>query len=271
MDCPMRLRTLWFGFAALLSAVLMLAYLRPTARHSAAPPPIPVRPISSMVERTPRPLPLADSVVALALRLRGTNYCYAGTTPAGGFDCSGFLTYVFGRFGLAVPHSSGLQATTGRFVPRHLAQPGDIIIFTGTNAAVREPGHAGIVISHPGEPLRFVHSSSARKNPGVQIDQVDSTRYDTRFLQIRRIIGEVPVQQSNVSGATPASVDSVHLSNIGPSPASGNHPRRPARSGHRRRPGRPRAIHHPGHAPAGPRDRHAVLRHARPAGGHVVR
>jgi cell wall-associated NlpC family hydrolase len=190
----MRLRTLWFGFAALLSAVLTLAYLRPSARQALAPPPIPFRTVATVVERAPRPVPVADSVVALALRLLGTDYCYAGTTPGSGFDCSGFVTYVFSRFGLDVPHSSNLQATTGRFVPRHLAQPGDIIIFTGTDPARREPGHAGIVISQPGEVLRFVHASSARRNPGVQIDQVDSTRYDTRFLQIRRVIGELPGQ-----------------------------------------------------------------------------
>lgn len=189
----MRLSSLWFGFAALLSAGLTLAYLHAT-QPAAAPQLPPIRTVATVVALAPRPAPVADSVVALALRLLGTDYCYAGTTPGGGFDCSGFVTYVFGHFGLEVPHGSNLQATAGRFVPRHLAQPGDIIIFTGTNPARRTPGHAGIVISRPGEVLRFVHASSARRNPGVQIDQVDSTPYETRFLQIRRVIGESSFQ-----------------------------------------------------------------------------
>ena len=201
----MRLRSLWLIFVALAAGLLTLAWLRgpQTALRPATLTPPPARlasytdsaatsrkpVIAVWKKRRTKPTPaVADSIVAFALSLQGTNYCYAGTTPEGGFDCSGFLTYVYGTFGIDMPHSSGLQAEVGQAVPRAQARPGDLVIFTGTNSAIREPGHVGIVISQPGGVIKFVHSSSARRESGVKISQVDSTRYDDRFLGIRRVL-----------------------------------------------------------------------------------
>jgi len=51
------------------------------------------------------------------------------------------------------------------------------------------PGHAGIVITRPGEvPMRFVHASSARRESGVKISQVEGTDYERRFMQVRRVL-----------------------------------------------------------------------------------
>ncbi len=178
------LRTIWLGAASFGAGILAVARLADPSTPSVAPL---AEPVAVVVPVAPRPA-VADSVVALGLRLRGTDYCYAGTTPQKGFDCSGFVTYCFSRYGIDVPHSSELQAKTGQPIARALARPGDIVIFTGTDPARRTPGHAGIVVSQPGEPLRFVHSSSARKERGVKVSQVDSTRYEERFLGIRRVI-----------------------------------------------------------------------------------
>ncbi len=178
------LRSIWLGAASLMAGALAVARLS----GPAAAPALPVaRPAPATTRPAPRPA-LADSVVALGLRLRGTDYCYAGTTPTGGFDCSGFVMYCFQTFGIAIPHGSEAQAHTGHEVPRAQARPGDIVIFTGTDPLRRTPGHAGIVVSHPGEPLRFVHSSSARKERGVKVSQVDSTGYEKRFLGVRRVV-----------------------------------------------------------------------------------
>jgi cell wall-associated NlpC family hydrolase len=131
----------------------------------------------------------ADSLVRFALAQRGTAYCYAGTSPATGFDCSGFVRYVFSHFGYDVPHSTALLIDAGRPVARTQAQPGDIVVFTGTAPGSTTPGHAGIVISTLGEvPLRFVHSSSAKKESGVKISQVEGSGYETRFLGVRRVL-----------------------------------------------------------------------------------
>lgn len=126
----------------------------------------------------------SDSIINYAMSLLGSPYIYGGITPDG-FDCSGFVTHVFDRFDMDVPHSSGMQAEEGISVERADAQAGDLVIFTGTNPELREPGHVGIVISSPGDTIEFVHSSS---NGGVKVSQVEGTGYEVRFLQIRRIL-----------------------------------------------------------------------------------
>ena len=125
-----------------------------------------------------------DSVVAYALTLMGTPYKYGGTSNSG-FDCSGFTSHVYQEFDVPVTRSSTTQSEDGVSVARDEARPGDLVIFTGTNPQVREPGHVGIVISEPGDTISFVHSSS---NGGVKISQVEGTGYDVRFLDVRRVL-----------------------------------------------------------------------------------
>ncbi|OON70034.1 C40 family peptidase [Hymenobacter sp. CRA2] len=186
------MRTVWLVFGSLMTLLLgVLAWqnLRPNAPVPASGDLPPVR---AVVYRATLPHHAAndrgDEVVRTALRQLGKAYCYAGTTPEGGFDCSGFLTYVYSQFGINVPHSSALQYQTGTAIPRAQARKGDLIIFTGTAQDAATPGHAGIVISEPGQPLRFVHSSSSKRDPGVKISQVDGTDYERRFLGIRRVL-----------------------------------------------------------------------------------
>ncbi|GAB3865899.1 hypothetical protein GCM10028824_05520 [Hymenobacter segetis] len=134
--------------------------------------------------------PRADSIVAFGLAQRGTPYVYAGTSPLTGFDCSGFIMYTFAHFGVPVPHSTALLIDVGRPVARAEAQPGDIVVFTGTATTSTTPGHAGIVISRRGElPLRFVHASSSRREPFVKVSQVENSDYERRFMQVRRVLG----------------------------------------------------------------------------------
>jgi cell wall-associated NlpC family hydrolase len=126
----------------------------------------------------------SETLIAYALSLIGTPYVYGGTT-SGGFDCSGFTSHVFQEFDVPITRSSTTQSQDGEPVEREEARPGDLVVFTGTNPNVREPGHVGIVISEPGDTITFVHSSS---NGGVKVSQVEGTGYERRFLGIRRVI-----------------------------------------------------------------------------------
>lgn len=128
----------------------------------------------------------ADSLTALCLSLKGTPYKYGGISPKG-FDCSGFVSYIFKRYGIDVGHSSGAFGTLGQQVPIEEAQIGDVIVFTGTNSKKRSPGHVGIVISKKDEELCFIHSSSAKKESGVKVTNYKTSNYLVRFLEIRRI------------------------------------------------------------------------------------
>ncbi|MFB9862658.1 C40 family peptidase [Rufibacter immobilis] len=126
----------------------------------------------------------ADSIVAFALQRYGSDYTYGGTTEEG-FDCSGFITFVFSRFGEKMPHGTSLQAKLGTSVPVQQARKGDLIIFTGTDLKDRTPGHSGIVITNPPKAVQFVHSSS---NGGVKVSELEGTLYQKRFLDIRRVL-----------------------------------------------------------------------------------
>jgi cell wall-associated NlpC family hydrolase len=78
-------------------------------------------------------------IVRFARRYVGVRYAYGGTTPASGFDCSGFTRFVYAHFGIALPHYSGGQFDLGRSVARAHLRPGDLLFFDGV-------GHVGLYI-----------------------------------------------------------------------------------------------------------------------------
>jgi cell wall-associated NlpC family hydrolase len=72
-------------------------------------------------------------VVAYARRFLGIRYSWGGTSPRTGFDCSGLVRYVYGHFGISLPHSSFADLGLGRRVPRRWLRPGDIVFFAGAS------------------------------------------------------------------------------------------------------------------------------------------
>jgi cell wall-associated NlpC family hydrolase len=123
-------------------------------------------------------------VLQLAKTLVGVPYQYASSDPKKGFDCSGFITYVFNRFGISVPRSSIDFTNVGTEVSPDNARPGDLILFTGTNPLERFVGHMGIITENK-DSLRFIHSSSGKAN-GVTITPLNDY-YKSRYVKIVRI------------------------------------------------------------------------------------
>lgn len=126
-----------------------------------------------------------DSIVNFAETLLGVPYKYASTDPAEGFDCSGFITYVFAHFKIAVPRSSVDFTNVGTQINLPDAKRGDLILFTGTDSTQRVVGHMGIVTENS-DTLKFIHSTSGRQY-GVTITVLNDY-YKGRFVKVIRYI-----------------------------------------------------------------------------------
>ena len=125
-----------------------------------------------------------NQLVAFSETLIGIPYVYASIDPRVGFDCSGFITYVFNHFGIRVPRSSVDFTNVGTEIPVAQARRGDIILFSGTNPAERHVGHMGLVVSNS-DTLRFIHATSG-KAMGVTVTPL-SPYYMDRFVKTIRI------------------------------------------------------------------------------------
>lgn len=140
----------------------------------------------SSVTRSPADTISADNILSFAQSLIGTPYRPKSSSPLLGFDCSGFVSYVFKKFNFNVPRSSCEFISVGKKVRLEDALPGDIILFTGTQKHTHKIGHIGIVYSTLNGVFKFIHSTSG-KEYGVTITDMDE-RYLRRFVQIIRLI-----------------------------------------------------------------------------------
>jgi cell wall-associated NlpC family hydrolase len=126
-----------------------------------------------------------QELLSFANTLIGTPYKYASIDPAVGFDCSGFITYVFSHFKIAVPRSSIDFTNVRRTIPLEKAKPGDLILFTGTDSTIHQVGHMGIIASAQPNDIKFIHSTSGKAN-GVTITPLNAY-YMSRFVKIIRV------------------------------------------------------------------------------------
>jgi cell wall-associated NlpC family hydrolase len=110
-------------------------------------------------------------VADLARRFVGVTYVWGGESPAGGFDCSGLVRYVFGRLGVSLPHNAAAQFGYGRAITRGSLEPGDLVFFS-------ELGHVGIYVGHG----RFVHAPFS----GARV-RVEPLRHHGSYDGARRV------------------------------------------------------------------------------------
>ena len=147
---------------------LLLAACANKPPPSASSPPRAERPASSAK---------GNDVVIFALSLIDTGYRFGGKNPEAGLDCSGMVSYIYGRAaGLKVSGSAADIARRGRPIERGGLRPGDLVFFNTRNAAF---SHVGIYIGDD----RFVHAPSSRGR--VRIDQLGTRYYAQRFETAR--------------------------------------------------------------------------------------
>jgi len=142
-----------------------------------------IQPPSIMVTNTGTTSP--DELMRFAQTFIGVPYVWASIDPKTGFDCSGFITYVFSHFKIQVPRSSVDFTTLGKTVPVEEAKSGDFILFTGTNAKETAVGHMGLIVSNSNQVVKFIHATSG-KAMSVTISEL-TERYKKRFVRISRI------------------------------------------------------------------------------------
>lgn len=126
-----------------------------------------------------------DELMKYAETLIGIPYVYASTNPHVGFDCSGFITYVFTHFKIEVPRSSIDFTNLGQTVPIVNAKRGDFILFTGTSTDEVSVGHMGLIVSNTANGITFIHATSGRAM-SVTITELNE-QYKKRFVRISRI------------------------------------------------------------------------------------
>lgn len=119
-----------------------------------------------------------QQLVAYAKSFLGYPYVYGGTSPSG-FDCSGFVQYVFAHFGYTINRTATAQLANGYAVSYDAMQPGDIVYFGYGSTA----SHVGIYIGNG----QFIHAQNS--STGVVISSLSETYYASRFLTAHRIIG----------------------------------------------------------------------------------
>lgn len=142
----------------------------PPGRAAEAPP--------AAADGVVRAAPVSPDVVATALSLRGTPYRNGGSEPSG-FDCSGFVQWVFARHATFLPRETQAQYQAGEPVPLDAVQPGDLVFF---ETVARGASHVGVVVGGG----QFVHAPSSRGV--VRVESYDAAYWSARFVGARRIV-----------------------------------------------------------------------------------
>jgi cell wall-associated NlpC family hydrolase len=112
--------------------------------------------------------------VGVAMQYLGTPYVWGGASP-GGFDCSGFVMYVYSQLGVSLPHNAAMQYNTvGTYVPRDQLEPGDLVFFDGL-------GHVGMYIGGG----QFIHAPHT--GDVVKISSLGDSWYASTYVGAKRV------------------------------------------------------------------------------------
>jgi cell wall-associated NlpC family hydrolase len=136
---PIRLLILLLAIALTLLVALMrplqgkaTRFAKKPKAHTAKVNPVPAQFVVPHPLLPPR-VRFGNQIVAYARHFLGIRYSWGGVSPGTGFDCSGLVRFVYGHFGIVLPHSSFGDLTLGRRVSRRWLKPGDLVFFAGAS------------------------------------------------------------------------------------------------------------------------------------------
>lgn len=128
----------------------------------------------------------SKELVSFAKQFEGVPYDYANSDPMRGFDCSGFVNFVYSYFNIKVPRISSQFANVGKPVGKIEAQPGDIVLFKGSSTS-GGVGHVGIVTENKNGTLSFIHSATSQSR-GIMISTTAEKYFNDRFVKVVRVL-----------------------------------------------------------------------------------
>ena len=121
--------------------------------------------------------PTTEAVITTAKKYLGVPYRFGGTTPKG-FDCSGYLQYIFNENGMRIPRAADDQYKIGTGITQTQLQSGDLVFFTTYEKGA---SHCGLYLGNG----KFIHASSSK---GVRIDELNNSYWKPRYIGAKRII-----------------------------------------------------------------------------------
>lgn len=121
---------------------------------------------------------LGQQIASYAQKYLGYPYVWGGNGP-NSFDCSGFVKYIYGQFGITINRTATAQMSNGYSVSRDNLAPGDLVFFYGDGGI----GHVGMYIGGG----KFIHASNP--TDGVIITDLSVSWYSSRYAGARRIVG----------------------------------------------------------------------------------
>lgn len=136
------------------------------------------RPVTNDLPSRSFPASLAKKILNYAASFLGTRYVYGGSSPRG-FDCSGFVQYVFQSAGFNLPHNAAAQAGYGTPVEKGSLQPGDLVFFSYYGS--KGINHVGIYAGND----RFIHASTKE---GVKYSSLNQAYYRQNYRGARRLL-----------------------------------------------------------------------------------
>jgi cell wall-associated NlpC family hydrolase len=122
---------------------------------------------------------LGAQVADRAQQYVGSRYVWGASGP-NAFDCTGFVMYVYGQFGISLPHNEAGQLASGTRVGADDLQPGDVVVFANTYR--RGLSHVGIYVGDG----QFVHAADERH--GVTVSNLGDGYWSSRFVGASRAI-----------------------------------------------------------------------------------
>jgi len=128
-----------------------------------------------------------QALVEYAKKFLGVKYEWGKESPKTGFDCSGFVWYVYDKFGISITRQSSSQAQGGRKISKSELKPGDLVFFdtNDKNGKLNDISHVGIYIGDG----KFIHASTY-EHKKIVIESLSSSYYSKRYMCARDYISK---------------------------------------------------------------------------------